>query len=80
MLQHRILSGEVAEALEGPAAEVIEEYATDPRGHSCLVYGATRRGRILHIVVSVSAGWVITVYPPGETEPESWSDDFRQRR
>lgn len=80
MLHHRILSAEVVEVLAGPHAEVIEDYSTDPRGPSCLVHGRTERGRILHVVLSVHGGWVITVYPPAETEPEAWTPDYRQRR
>ena len=80
MLHHRILSAEVVEVLEGPHVEIIEDYSTDLRGPSCLVYGRTERGRILHVVLSVHAGWVITVYLPAETEPETWTPDYRQRR
>jgi hypothetical protein len=79
MLHHRILSTEVSEAIEGSAGEIIEDYPTDARGPSCLVYGITTGGRILHTVMS-RGGWVITVYPPAETEPAAWSPDFRQRR
>lgn len=80
MLRHHILSAEVTEAIEGSAAEAIEDYPADPRGPSCLVYGLTAGGRILHVVLSVSGGWIITVYPPSETEPAAWSADFRRRR
>ena len=67
--RHAILSTDVTEAIEGPSAEIIEECPTDPRGHSCLVYGLASSGRIPHIVMSVDAEWVITVYRPRETEP-----------
>jgi hypothetical protein len=80
MLHHRILSTEVDEALESADAEVIEDYPTDPRGPSCLVYGETAGGRIVHLVMSANGGWVITVYPPAETESSTWTTDFRRRR
>jgi hypothetical protein len=80
MLNHRILSAEVTEALHSTTAEIIEDYPTDPRGPSCLIYGETAAGRVLHLVMSASGGWVITVYPPAETEPTTWTADFRRRR
>jgi hypothetical protein len=80
MLHHHILSAEVTEALESAATEIIEDYPADPRGPSCLIYGETAASRILHLVMSASGGWVITVYPPAETEPLTWTADFRRRR
>ena len=79
MLRHRIRSTEVAEAISNEEAEVLEDYPQDARGHSCLLFGLTDRGRILHMVMGVRDGWIITVYPPAETEPEAWSADFRRR-
>ena len=52
MLEHRILSAEVEEALFGEHAEVIEDYADDPRGPSCLMKGATVTDRVLHVVMN----------------------------
>jgi Domain of unknown function (DUF4258) len=80
MLEHRILSADVEHVLEGDHSEVIEDYPSDPRGPSCLVCGETAFGRTLHVVMNIGNGWVITVYPPAETEPESWERGYRRRK
>ena len=60
--------------LEG---DLIEDYADDVRGHSCLLMGAPR-GRPVHVVCSPRADYlaIITTYLPDPTE---WSPDFRRR-
>jgi len=57
--------------------EVIEDYAEDVRGHSCLML-ATPEGRAVHMVCSPKADYlaIITAYLP---EPAHWSADFRER-
>lgn len=56
--------------------EIIEEYPTHRYGPCCLVYGRTRGGRKLHIVVSLKPVWIITAYEP---DPGEWID-HRTRR
>ena len=58
--------------------EVIEDYAEDVRGDSCLML-AVPEGRAVHVVCSPKADYlaVITAYLP---EPAHWSPDFRERR
>ena len=54
--------------------EILEDYATDPRGPSCLVLGHSQE-RAIHIVCGYSSiGWirVITVYLP---KPPKWIDE-----
>ena len=62
-VRHVILSG-----------EVIEEYAEDKYGPSCLICGATEAGRILHIHCSIDPVWIVTAYDPtlsgNESDPE----------
>lgn len=71
----RISRQEIEQAVA--LGEVIETYAQDKYGPSCLILGLTLAGRPLHVQCS----WppqvkVITVYEPDPTE---WLD-YRQRR
>ena len=57
---------------------ILEDYADDPRGASCLILGYSR-GRAIHVV----CGWtsanilrIITVYLP---KPPKWLDDRTRR-
>jgi hypothetical protein len=61
------------------ACDVIEDYPTDVRGHSCLLLGRGEMGRALHVLCSPKMGYltIITAYLP---DPGRWSDDFRRRR
>jgi hypothetical protein len=56
--------------------EVIEDYPTDARGHSCLLLGHGTGGRPIHVVCAPKNDYlaVITAYLPDENE---WSDDFK---
>ena len=58
--------------------EVIEDYADDKRGHSCLVCGKGQAGRDIHVVCGMAYDilWVITAYEP---DPAEW-DDPKTRR
>jgi hypothetical protein len=52
--------------------EIIEEYPQDKYGPSCLVYGKTNAGKVLHAQVSdLPRVKVITVYEPN---PDEWDD------
>jgi hypothetical protein len=71
-----IAPSEVEQAvLEG---EVIEDYPTDPRGHSCLILGRGDNARPIHVVCSPKDEYlaIITAYRPA---PEQWSPDFKRR-
>jgi hypothetical protein len=59
--------------------EVIEDYPSDPRGHSCLVLGYGEAGRAVHVVCSPKDEYlaIITAYLP---DPAQWSEDFKRRR
>jgi hypothetical protein len=72
-----ILRGEVFEAIESD--EIVEDYPNDPRGHSCLLMGRTRNGRVIHVVCAPKEDYlaVVTVYSPSLLE---WEPDFKTRR
>ena len=58
--------------------EIIEEYPDDKYSPSCLIYGRTKRGRNLHIQISLPPSVVvITSYEPDETE---WIDYTIRRK
>jgi len=59
--------------------EIIERYPEDKYGPSCLIWGITEKGRILHVQCSVNPAWVITAYDP-TLNPEEWNANFKRRR
>lgn len=61
------------------SGEIIEDYPEDKYGPSCLVYGVTKAGEILHVQCSMDPVWIITVYDP-TLNPEEWDKDFKRRR
>ena len=70
MIKRAINRYEIEDAII--AGEIIEEYPEDKYSPSCLVYGKTRKGRNLHIQLSLPpAVVIITVYEPDESE---WID------
>lgn len=71
-----ITPADVASAIR--LGEVLEDYPSDARGHSCLVLGYGVDGRPIHIVCAPKVAYlaVITAYIP---DPDHWSSDFRTR-
>jgi hypothetical protein len=67
---------EVRQVIE--QGEVMEDYPTDARGHSCLMLGTGAEGRLIHVVCSPKEDYlaVITAYIPDEHE---WSTDCKRR-
>jgi len=61
------------------SGEIIESYPVDKYGPSCLIYGTTETGRILHVQCSLEPVWIITVYDP-TLRPEEWDASFKRRR
>jgi hypothetical protein len=59
--------------------ELIEDYPSDPRGHSCLLLGWGEEGRPIHVVCSPKEDYlaIITAYLP---DPDQWANDFKWRR
>ncbi|MGH9428516.1 MAG: DUF4258 domain-containing protein [Terriglobia bacterium] len=75
----QITRREMEEAVLSEQCEVLEDYLTDPRGHSCLVLGSTQNNLPLHLVcghLSEEEFIVITIYRP---DPEQWID-WRMRK
>ncbi|MFW6169461.1 MAG: DUF4258 domain-containing protein [Planctomycetota bacterium] len=67
---------EVREVIE--EGEIIEDYPTDARGHSCLMLGKPG-ARPIHVVCAPKDEYVavVTAYLPDEDE---WSVDFKTRK
>jgi hypothetical protein len=61
------------------SGEIIENYPKDKYGPSCLIYGGTKEGKILHVQCSIDPVWIITVYDP-TVKPEEWDGTFKRRR
>lgn len=59
--------------------EIIEDYPEDKYGPSCIIWGTTANGDILHVQCSVDPVWIITAYDP-TLNPEEWDQDFKRRR
>jgi hypothetical protein len=73
----RIRVQELREAVS--AGEVIEDYPEDKYGPSCLIFGSTAAGRVLHIQCSYPSRSLIKIVTLYEPDPELWID-FKIRR
>jgi hypothetical protein len=70
LLKRNISDDDVVDALLDD--DIIEDYPNDKYGPSCLIYGRTRDGRILHVQCSCPPRvCVITTYQPN---PDEWID------
>ena len=70
---------EIEEAVLSERCEVIEDYPTDPRGHSCLMLGFTAAGLPIHVVCGhlyEQEFLVVTIYRP---DPAQWVE-WRTRK
>ncbi len=75
---HNLTLDEVEQAVLSSDATIIEDYPTDPRGPSCLLYGKTLQGDVVHVVCSTAPGIaVITCYRP---DPSMWDTDLKTRK
>ena len=72
-----ITTTEVHEVIQ--TGQVIEDYPTDARGHSCLMMANTSNERVVHVVCSPKDDYlaVITAYLPSN---EEWNRDLRTRK
>jgi hypothetical protein len=61
------------------SAEIIEDYAEDKYGPSCLVLGFTSTHRPLHIQCSHPSRQLIKIITVYEPDPELWFN-FRERK
>ena len=76
-VERKTSPNEVADAIM--SGEIIEEYAQDKYGPTCLISGVTRRGRIIHVQCSIDPVWIITCYDPSAS-PGQWEEGFKRRR
>jgi hypothetical protein len=75
---HSLILDEVEQAIVSSEAAIVEDYPTDPRGPSCLVYGKTAQGDVVHVVCSHSPDVaVVTCYRP---DPSMWDTDMKTRK
>jgi len=61
------------------SGEIIEDYPDDKYGPSCLIYGVTEEGKILHVQCSIEPVWIVTAYDP-TLNPEEWDREYKRRR
>jgi len=59
--------------------EIVENYPDDKYGPSCLIYGITWEGKILHVQCSTEPVWIVTAYDP-TLHPEEWDKEYKRRR
>jgi hypothetical protein len=73
-----ILLSEVLEAVLG--GDVVEDYAKDKRGHSCLVLGYSEKGLPIHTHCGMQDDYciMITTYVPNLSK-HVWMPDLRTR-
>ena len=75
--ERMISAAEVRQVVQ--TGEIIEDYPSDPCGHSCLMLGHGLGRRFLHVVCAPKAEYlaIITAYLPS---PEAWEHNFRTRK
>lgn len=75
-IARRIKRKELEEAIS--SGEVIEDYPNHHYGPACLLFGKTKRDKVLHILCSLQEVMdIITVYEPDLVE---WKEDLKTRR
>jgi|SRR4030065_2684846 len=77
-VERNISDIEISQA--GKNAMIIEDYPDDKYSPSCLLLGFTKKGRPLHIQVSLmnfEFVKIITLYQPDESE---WTNNYSKRR
>jgi hypothetical protein len=59
--------------------EVIEDYPEDKKGHSCLIFAMTDKGRPVHVICSPKEEYlgIIPAYVPTE---DKWEKTFKTRK
>lgn len=73
----RITSQELREAIG--TGEIIEDYAEDKYGPSCLILGFTRAGRPLHVQCSYPSRPLVKIITAYEPDPDQWVDSRIRR-
>lgn len=75
-MERGISPQEIREAIL--SGEIIEDYPHDKYGPSCLIFGVTKKHRILHVQCSIFPVWIVTAYDP-TLNPERWDKHFKRR-
>jgi len=76
LIQRGISDEEVYQAIL--VGMIIEEYPDDKYGPSCLIYGRTADGRVLHVQCSLPPRVrVVTLYEP---DPQEWVDGRTRKK
>jgi hypothetical protein len=75
--ERKIGAEDVEEAIRNGV--IIEGYANDPRGPSCLILGRSG-GRPLHVVCGRLQEQRILIITAYEPDPTEWESDWRTRR
>jgi len=74
----RIRVHEIKEVIAN--GQLIEDYPTDKYGSSCLIFGLTQAGRVIHVQCSYPIRPLIKIITVYEPHPERWNDNFTRRR
>lgn len=75
MIDRHISRAEIEQVIAN--AELIEDYPSDKYSPSCLLFGQTEHGRVLHVQVSAPPSVkIVTAYEP---DPNEW-ENFRVRK
>jgi hypothetical protein len=75
--QRRIKTRDIEQALK--TGTIIEEYPDDPRGASCLIFGAVDE-RPLHVLCGRLYAEEILIITAYEPDPEEWEDGWKTRK
>lgn len=77
LMQRGISQADVIQAIQ--TGEIIEQYPTDYPYPSCLTFGFSVDGRVLHVVCGLGEDqiWMITAYYPN---PDEWETDLKTRK
>ena len=76
-IERNISPNEIKEAILN--GEIIEYYAQDKYGPSCLICGITDKARFLHVLCSLKPVGVITSYDP-TLNSKAWDHNYTVRR
>ena len=75
--QRNITVDEILQTIQN--GDIIEQYPDDYPHPSCLIFGISLNGKIIHVVCGTDNKkvWIITAYIPNTTK---WEADFKTRR
>lgn len=76
-IQRNIKVDEILQTIQN--GEIIEQYPDDYPYPSCLVFGISNSGKVIHVVCATDnkSVWIITAYIPNTIK---WEKDLKTRR